>query len=175
MIPGLSLRRSRVPGPGGIPASTDRQVQRSPVAHLVVRRLAFKLLTVDRVRFMAGGRNGKNRGRQRRAPQEQLEAIREYRLAVGTFQQSAFWNLRTRIANVAIVIGFLAAFAVAIGEAGGARLVPTLTCAVGGVCGAAVYFTREYPAATKRLLIAAVALTVLGVLGLVVVTQVLDR
>lgn len=98
-----------------------------------------------------------------------------YGPAVDTFQRSAFWNLRTRIANVAIVIGFLAAFAIATGEAGGARLAPTLVCTAGGACGAGVYVTRQHPAATKLLLIAAVALTVLGVLGLAIVVQVLDR
>jgi hypothetical protein len=99
----------------------------------------------------------------------------DYREAVEAFQRSAFWNLRTRIANVSIAIGFFAAFAVTVGSAGGARLAPTLVCALGGLCGLGVYFARQRPVVVRYLLIAAVVLTVLGILGLVVVVQVLGR
>jgi hypothetical protein len=91
------------------------------------------------------------------------------------FQRSAFWNLRTRIANVSIVIGLFAAFAAAMGDADGARLAPTLVCALGGLCGLGVDFARQRPVVVRYLLIATVILTVLGLLGLVLVVQVLHR
>ena len=114
-----------------------------------------------------------SRGNQKKAqrsatPQRQpVEADSDDAIAV--FQRSAFWNLRTRIANVAIVIGALALLTVSLGGADGARLAPTLACAVAGVCGAGVYFSRPYPGLVRWLLIAAVSLTVLGLAGLAVV------
>jgi hypothetical protein len=90
--------------------------------------------------------------------------------AVAAFRRSAFWNLRTRIANVAIVVGALALLTVSVGGASGARLAPTLVCAVAGACGAGVYLSRPYPAVARWLLIAAVSLTALGLGWLAVVT-----
>ncbi|WP_143162787.1 hypothetical protein [Couchioplanes caeruleus] len=124
---------------------------------------------------MARGKRKGGRTRPQRTEQEQQAAAGEYREAVDAFQRSAFWNLRTRIANVGIVIGALALLAVVLGSADGARLSPTLLCVLGGVCGAAVYFSRPYPSMVKYLLIASVGFLVLGILGLVLVVQVLGR
>lgn len=109
----------------------------------------------------------------RRTPRQ--PPAEEYRQAVDAFSRSAFWNLRTRIANVGIVIGVLATFAYAMGGAGGARLGPTIACALGGICGACVYVSRSYPALTRYLLIATVVLTVSGIAGLALVVQVLGE
>ncbi|WP_328462529.1 hypothetical protein OHA21_35480 [Actinoplanes sp. NBC_00393] len=112
----------------------------------------------------------KNNPKVRRGtPEEHRAAAAEYEAAVGRLQRSAYWNLRTRIANVSIVLGLLSLVVVASGGADGARLAPTLVCAIAGVCGAGVYFSRPYPALTRRLLIASVTLTVLGVIALVIV------
>jgi hypothetical protein len=99
----------------------------------------------------------------------------DYRESVGAFQRSAFWNLRTRIANVGIAFGVLALLAVFTGSADGARLAPTLLLVLAGVCGAGVYLSRPHPALTKYLLLASAGLVVLGLAGLVVVVQVLGR
>ncbi len=96
----------------------------------------------------------------------------DYDEAVHRLQRTAFWNLRTRIANVSIVIGVLALATIAFGAADGARLVPTLVCAVAGVCGAGVYLSRPYPALTRWLLILSTVLTVAGIVALIVVVQV---
>lgn len=120
-------------------------------------------------------RNRKGGGAPRRRNQARRVPAAEYRQAVNAFQASAFWNLRTRIANVGIVVGVLALFAVVMGGAGGARLGPTLVCALGGLCGAGVYVSGPRPALTRYLLIATVALTALGIFGLVLVVQVFGR
>ncbi|GAA1637425.1 hypothetical protein, partial [Actinoplanes couchii] len=52
----------------------------------------------------------------------------------------------------------------------GAKLAPTLACAVGGVCGGGVYFSRRYPKLVLGLLIAAVTLVALGLAGLALVS-----
>jgi len=91
-----------------------------------------------------------------------------YDEAVGRFQQTAFWNLRTRIANVSIVIGGLALMMIAVGSADGARFVPTVICAVAGVFGAGVYLSRPYPSLAKWFLVLSVVLTLGGVIGLLV-------
>jgi hypothetical protein len=109
------------------------------------------------------------RTRAGQTPEDRDAVMADYRDAVDRFQRSAFWNLRTRIANVNIVIGVLALVVVATGGADGGRLVPTLVCVLGGVCGGAVYFSRPYPQLVKWLLVASVGLTVLGIIGLVVV------
>ncbi|MCY1144039.1 hypothetical protein OWR29_39100 [Actinoplanes sp. Pm04-4] len=101
-------------------------------------------------------------------PQEREAATAEYQTAIDRFQRSAFWNLRTRIANASILLGVFAVALIVWGEADGARLVPTLACAVGGVCGAGVYASRPYPQLTRWLLLSAVTLTVLGVVGLAI-------
>ncbi|HEX8347724.1 MAG TPA: hypothetical protein VF657_23770 [Actinoplanes sp.] len=114
-----------------------------------------------------------DRGRAARA--RLTEQSPQYARAVEDFQRSAFWNLRTSIANFSIVIGFFAAFAVAVGGAGGWRLPPSLTCVVAGILGACVYAMRGRPSAVKWLLIAAVSLSALGILGLVVAVRVYGR
>lgn len=124
---------------------------------------------------MARGTRKSGKARPQRNAEEQQAAREQYRDAVDSFQRSAFWNLRTRVANVAIVIGVLALLTVVLGSADGARLAPTLLCVLGGVCGAVVYFSRPYPALVKYLLIAAAGSIVLGLVGLVLVVQVLHR
>ncbi|WP_436536371.1 hypothetical protein [Actinoplanes sp. HUAS TT8] len=85
------------------------------------------------------------------------------------FQRSAFWNLRTRIANVTIVIGALALLVVATGGAERSRLIPTLACAIAGACGLGVHAGRPYPVLARWLLISAVTLTVAGIVALLIV------
>ncbi|GAA2853180.1 hypothetical protein Acy02nite_50840 [Actinoplanes cyaneus] len=85
------------------------------------------------------------------------------------FQRSAFWNLRTRIANVSIVIGVVALMVLVSGDADGPRLIPTVVCAAGAVCGLGVHFSRPSPARARWLLISAVTLTTLGVVALLIV------
>ncbi|MEU7905889.1 hypothetical protein [Actinoplanes sp. NPDC049118] len=111
---------------------------------------------------------------RRRTPSadEQRALATEYEEAIAKLQRSAFWNLRTRIANITILLGVFAVAMIAWGEADGARLVPILTCAVGGVCGAGVYASRPYPQLTRWLLLSAVVLAILGIVGLALMTQV---
>ena len=114
-------------------------------------------------------KNRRNTGARRPVdPQEREAAVADYRVAVDRLQRSAFWNLRTRIANASILLGVFAVALIAWGEADGARLVPTLACAIGGVCGAGVYASRPYPQLTRWLLLSAITLTVLGVAGLAI-------
>lgn len=111
----------------------------------------------------------KNRRARRGTPQEREAILAEYQESIERLQQTAFWNLRSTIAAVCVFLGIFAIISIAWGEADGARLVPTLLCAVGGVCGAGVYFSRPYPLMVRWLLLAAVTLTLLGLAGYAVV------
>jgi hypothetical protein len=105
---------------------------------------------------------GTRPGRQRTAaPGGKMAAVEDFR-------RSAFWNLKTRIANVCIVVGVLAVLTLSLGGNTGVRLAPTLVCALGGLVGITVYFSRSRPLLLKWLLVAAVSLTVLGIAGLAV-------
>ncbi|MFC7535525.1 hypothetical protein [Actinoplanes sp. GCM10030250] len=117
---------------------------------------------------------GRRSGRRRRrgTAQEREAVAAEYQEAVGGLQQTAFWNLRSTIASVCVFLGIFAVLFIYWGEATGARLAPTLVCAVGGVCGAGMYFSRPYPQMVKWLLIAAVTFTSLGLIGLAIVAGV---
>ena len=92
-----------------------------------------------------------------------------YQEAVENLQRTAYWNLRSTIASVCVFLGIFAVLSISWGESGGARLVPALACAVGGVCGAGVYFSRPYPKLVLGLLLAAVSFTALGLAGLAIV------
>jgi hypothetical protein len=103
-------------------------------------------------------------------PEEREQAEHDLRLSVLRLQDSAYWNLRTRLANFSIFFGFIGVLFIAWGEATGARLIPTLACAVGGVMGGGVYFSRPYPLLTRWLLVSALAMTVGGLIGIGVIT-----
>jgi hypothetical protein len=107
-------------------------------------------------------------------PEERERIMVEYRAAVNRLQRTAYWNLRISIANISIVIGFLALMVVVSGGADGARLAPTLLGVLAGIFGAGVYFSRPYPRITRWLLITSVALTVLGITGLLFVVEVVE-
>ncbi|MBG0567701.1 hypothetical protein [Actinoplanes aureus] len=112
----------------------------------------------------------RNDPKGRRGTPEEREAIAaKYQDAVAQLQRTAYWNLRSTIASVCVFLGVFAILFIAWGEADGARLVPTLACAIGGVCGAGVYFSRPYPLLVRWLLLAAVSFTALGLAGLAIV------
>jgi hypothetical protein len=108
--------------------------------------------------------------RRQATPEEREQVQRDLRLSVLRLQDSAYWNLRTRIANVSIFFGFVAVLFLAGGQSDGARLLPTLALALGGVAGGGVYLSRRYPALATWLLMSALALTVGGLIGIAVVT-----
>ncbi|MEU4426316.1 hypothetical protein AB0F81_37315 [Actinoplanes sp. NPDC024001] len=111
--------------------------------------------------------------RARRGTSQEREAVAaEYQEAIVRLQQTAFWNLRSTIASVCVFLGIFALLFLYWGEADGARLGPTLACAVGGVCGAGVYFSRPYPKLVRWLLIAAVTFTSLAIASLAIVAGV---
>jgi hypothetical protein len=112
---------------------------------------------------------GASRSRQG-TPEEREQVQHDLRLSVLRLQDSAYWNLRTRIANLSIFFGFIAVMFIAWGQSEGARLVPTLALAVGGVLGAGVYLTRSRPRLTLWLLITAIAMTIGGLVGIAAVT-----
>ncbi|MFC4063671.1 hypothetical protein [Actinoplanes subglobosus] len=112
-----------------------------------------------------------NERRRRGTPQEREAAAARYREAIERLQRTAYWNLRSTIASVCLSIGILAVLSIAWGDSTGARLVPTLACAVGGVCAAGVYFSRPYPKLLLVLLLAAVTLSLLGLAGLAIVVE----
>jgi hypothetical protein len=110
-----------------------------------------------------------SRGKRRGTPQERQEAAAKYQAAVGHLQQTAYWNLRSTIASVCVGLGVFAALSIFWGGNDGARLLPSLACVAGGVCGAAMHFSRPYPKVVRGLLLAAVAFTALGLAGLAIV------
>jgi hypothetical protein len=108
--------------------------------------------------------------RRQVTPEEREQVQHDLRLSVLRLQDSAYWNLRTRLANLSIFFGFIAVLFLAGGQASGARLLPTLALAVGGVAGGGVYLSRRYPVLAKWLLVSALAMTVGGLIGIVIIT-----
>ncbi|MCM0675145.1 hypothetical protein NCC78_10645 [Micromonospora phytophila] len=103
--------------------------------------------------------------------EERARAVEEYSEAVGRLQHSAFRNLRTSIANVAIFFGVVSGWLILTGDAEPAALVPMSVSIVGGVLGVSTYAVRRQPFA-RYLLIGAVVLAVVGLAGTVIVSQV---
>lgn len=113
-------------------------------------------------------------GRLKRRPvseEERARAVEEYSEAVGRLQHSAFRNLRTSIANVAIFFGVVSGWMIVTGDAEPAALVPMSMSILGGVLGVATYAVKRQPLA-QYLLIGAVVLAVAGLAGTVIASQV---
>lgn len=124
---------------------------------------------------MIAGRGGGWRKRRNTMTSEQrAQAEHDVGLAVARLQHTAYANLRSAIANVAIFFGFVGVFTIAMGAADGARLVPTAVCVLAGVVGGCYYAARQRPILARYLLVAASALVLIGIAGLVFVVQVLD-
>ncbi|WP_327033718.1 hypothetical protein [Micromonospora ureilytica] len=103
--------------------------------------------------------------------EERARAVEEYSEAVGRLQHSAFRNLRTSIANVAIFFGVVSGWMIVTGDAEPAALVPMSMSILGGVLGVATYAVKRQPLA-QYLLIGAVVLAVAGLAGTVIASQV---
>ncbi|MEV4764687.1 hypothetical protein AB0J89_18900 [Micromonospora chokoriensis] len=124
--------------------------------------------------FADMSRRVRSGGRLKRRPvseAERAKAVEDYNKAVGRLQHSAFRNLRTSIANVAIFFGVVSGWMIVTGDAKSAALVPMSVSILGGVLGVATYAVRRQPLA-QYLLIGAVVLAVVGLAGTVVVSQV---
>ncbi len=119
-------------------------------------------------------RNARTRRNQPPTPQDREQAERDTQLAIYRLQDSAFANLRSAVANVAIFIGFVGAFMLTMGAAGGARLIPTIVCVLAGLAGAGYYPARSRPRTALYLLLVASLLVVAGIVGLIVAVQVFD-
>lgn len=123
--------------------------------------------------FAGMSRKVRGGGRLKRRPvseEERTQAVEEYRKAVGALQHSAFRNVRTSIANVAIFFGVVSGWLILTGDAEPAALVPMSVSVVGGVLGVGTYVVRRQPFA-RYLLIGAVVLAVLGLAGTVIASQ----
>jgi hypothetical protein len=92
----------------------------------------------------------------------------KYQAAIGHLQQTAYWNMRSTIASICVGLGVFAALFIVRGQSDGARLLPALVCVVGGICGVGVYLSRPNPLVVRRLLLAAVSFTALGLIGLAI-------
>lgn len=116
------------------------------------------------------------RGRKPRdmSTEEQAQAERDVKGAVADLQETAYTNLRNAIANVAIFFGFVGVFAVAVGVADGLRLGPMIALVLAGLGGAAYYPARRRGKLAVRLLLAASALVVIGLAGLVLMAMVAE-
>lgn len=119
----------------------------------------------------AAGSKGKQGRRRSVTPEERATVERDFKLAVYRLQDSAYAGLRSAIANVAIFVGFFAVFAISIGEADGARLIPTVLCVLAGLVGGAFYLTRSRPKLAMYLLAAGSTLGVIGVTWLIIAAQ----
>ncbi|MEV0898465.1 hypothetical protein [Actinoplanes sp. NPDC049802] len=84
-------------------------------------------------------------------------------------QRVAYWNVRSTIATLCVFLGIVAVVSISRGQADGARLLPSLSNVVGGVCAVGVYLTRPRPRLNLWLLLAAVVFTALGLGGLALV------
>ncbi|WFF02532.1 hypothetical protein [Micromonospora sp. WMMD964] len=102
---------------------------------------------------------------------ERAKAVEGYGEAVGRLQHSAFRNLRTSIANVAIFFGVVSGWMIVTGDAEPAALVPMSVSILGGVLGAATYAVKRQPLA-RHLLVGAVVLALVGLAGTVIASQV---
>jgi hypothetical protein len=122
----------------------------------------------DIVPGMAGRRDTGGGGRRKSlTPVEREQAERDFRLAVYRFQDSAYANLRSAVANVAIFCGTVAVFMISDGAADGALLAPTVVFVLAGLIGAGYYPARSRPRRALRLLLVASLLVVVGVVGVV--------
>jgi hypothetical protein len=115
---------------------------------------------------MAGQDDGRIRRRSRglagRAAKE-----RDVRLAVLRLQDSAYANLRSAVANVAIFFGFVGIFALAVGAVQGVSVVPTTVLVLAGLTGAGYYLARHRPGTGVLLLLVATVLLAVGLVALV--------
>ncbi|MEU7591329.1 hypothetical protein AB0A95_34160 [Micromonospora sp. NPDC049230] len=103
--------------------------------------------------------------------EERARAVEEYGQAVGRLRHSAFRNLRTSTANVAIFFGVVSGWMIVTGDAEPATLVPMSVSILGGVLGISTYAVRRQPLA-RHLLIGTVVLAVVGLAGTVIASQV---
>lgn len=90
-------------------------------------------------------------------------------------QDSAYANLRSAIANVAIFFGVIGVFAISVGAADGARLAPTLVGVLAGLLGGGYYLARRRPSTALYLLATATLCVIVGVVWMVVAVKALDR
>lgn len=126
------------------------------------------------VRAMGRQRQSARGQGDRATPQSRERAERETRLAIYRLQDAAYANLRSAVANVAIFIGFVGAFMLIIGAAGGARMIPTIVCVIAGLVGIGYYLARPRPRTALYVLLAASLLVAVGIVGLVVAAQASD-
>jgi hypothetical protein len=96
-------------------------------------------------------------------------------MAVVKLEIWSYANLRSALANLGLLVGFLAGFAIAIGEAGDGRLPPAVVCVL--ACGFSVgyHLAHSRPGLALGLLWTSLALVVSGVTWYVITTAVLDR
>ncbi|MGC4745340.1 hypothetical protein ACLQ28_06710 [Micromonospora sp. DT201] len=118
---------------------------------------------------MSRGRRPGNRSVWQKVPEEeQAEAAEVYRDSVAWLQATAYRNLRQSIAFGTIIWAVLVALMFVIGEVTGARLPWYAASIVGGALGLSTYAVRE-PRARFYVLVAAVAFTVAGLVGVFLV------
>ncbi|MER7330264.1 MULTISPECIES: hypothetical protein [unclassified Micromonospora] len=98
--------------------------------------------------------------------EKRAQAVEDYRRAVLVLQHDAYRNLQSAMANAAIMVGFLAGWMLLLGEVPRAALAFAGACVVGGALGICYYGVRDRPLG-RRLLVASVAFTVLGLGALV--------
>ena len=122
-------------------------------------------------------RHGNSRRTDRRPLSAKAPAAghNDVQLAVWRLQDSAYANLRSAIANVAIFFGVIGVFAISVGAADGARLAPTLVGVLAGLLGGGYYAIRRCPRTALYLLATATLCVIVGVVWLVVAVKVLDR
>ncbi|GIF62230.1 hypothetical protein Ais01nite_02650 [Asanoa ishikariensis] len=74
-------------------------------------------------------------------PEEREQHLRAYRGAVHQLQQSSYRNLRPAIANLCILVGFIAALSSTTSDDRTASLIVTI---VGGLLAGATYFIKSW-------------------------------
>jgi hypothetical protein len=133
------------------------------------------MTVIGMVAAMSRGRRSGSRVRRRPVSvDERAAAVGEYRESVGRFQSAAYRNLRVAIANATIFLAVISAAMILTGGATTASLIPLAVAVIGGAIGASTHLVRAHPLA-RYLLITAAVLSVLGLVGLILVTQAVDR
>lgn len=153
------------------PAETARSNLRHARARLsmTVTEGSDLMTVVGTFAVMSRGRRTSSRSiRRRGSGEERAEALQVYRESVGRLQHTAFRNLRQTIANATIFFAAVATFMIVIGEVTRARLPWYAASILGGALGLSTYAVR-FPRPRLYLLIAAVALGVVGLAGAFVV------